>query len=86
LECIAQANVVDDGIVETANATQFAGQTITAGAGVTMPATVASTTNITGGTITTVTNLTNAPTAGDLTSTMKASVTASLQGKTTFNE
>ncbi len=36
------------------NATQFAGQTITAAAGVTMPATVASTTNITAGTITTV--------------------------------
>lgn len=34
----------------------------------------ASTTNITAGTITTVTNLTNAPTAGDLTATMKASV------------
>jgi hypothetical protein len=42
----------------SANATQFAGQTITAGAGVTMPATVASTTNITAGTITTATNVT----------------------------
>ncbi len=42
---------------------------------VTFPnATLASTTNITGGTITTVTNLTNAPTSGDLTSTMKTSV------------
>jgi hypothetical protein len=40
----------------------------------TFPGTVASTTNITGGTITTVTNLTNAPSAGDLTSTMKTSV------------
>lgn len=40
----------------------------------TFPATVASTTNITGGTITTVTNLTNAPTAGDFTSTMKTSI------------
>ena len=40
----------------------------------TFPTTVASTTNITGGTITTVTNLTNAPTSGDLTATMKASV------------
>ena len=37
-------------------------------------ATLASTTNITAGTITTATNLTNAPTAGDLTATMKASV------------
>ena len=35
-------------------------------------------TNITAGTITTVTNLTNAPTAGDLTAAMKASVNAEL--------
>lgn len=40
----------------------------------TFPLTVASTTNIAAGTITTVTNLTNAPTSGDLTATMKASV------------
>ncbi len=58
------------------NAVQFAGQTITAAAGVTLPSSVASPTNITAGTITTVTNLTNAPTAGDLTATMKASVNA----------
>lgn len=45
----------------------------------TFPGSVASPTNITAGTITTVTNLTNAPTAGDLTSTMKASVTAAVQ-------
>lgn len=57
------------------NATQFAGQTITAAAGVTLPSSVASPTNITAGTITTVTNLTNAATAGDLTNTMKTSVT-----------
>lgn len=44
---------------------------------VTFPnATLASTTNITAGTITTVTNLTNAATAGDLTAAMKASVNA----------
>lgn len=49
-------------------------QTVTCAAGVTVPATIASATNITGGTITTVTNLTNAPTAGDLTAAMKASV------------
>lgn len=63
------------------NATQLAGQTITAAAGVTFPSSVASPTNITAGTIatvTTVTNLTNAPTAGDLTATMKASVTAAV--------
>ena len=40
------------------NATQFAGQTITAAAGVTLPSSVASPTNITAGTITTVTNVT----------------------------
>jgi len=43
------------------NATQFAGQTITAAAGVTLPSSVASPTNITAGVITTVTNLTNDP-------------------------
>ena len=37
---------------------------------------LATPTNITAGTITTVTNLTNAPTTGDLTATMKASVNA----------
>lgn len=36
--------------------------------------TVANTTNITAGTITTATNLTNAPTAGDFTATMKTSI------------
>jgi len=40
----------------------------------TFPTTIASTTNITGGTITTTTNLTNAPTAGDFTATMKTSI------------
>lgn len=47
------------------NAVQFAGQTITAAAGVTLPSSVASPTNITAGTIatvTTTTNLTNLPT------------------------
>ncbi len=44
------------------NATHFAGQTITAAAGVTLPSSVASPTNITAGTITTATNLTNLPT------------------------
>jgi hypothetical protein len=42
----------------SANATQFAGQTITAAAGVTLPSSVASPTNITAGTITTATNVT----------------------------
>ena len=39
---------------------------------------LATPTNITAGTITTVTNLTNAPTSGDLTATMKASVTTAV--------
>lgn len=43
------------------NAVQFAAQAITAAAGVTLPSSVASPTNITAGTITTVTNLTNLP-------------------------
>ena len=51
---------ITSGVVK-ANATQFAGQTITAAAGVTIPSTIASPTNITGGTITTATNLTNLP-------------------------
>jgi hypothetical protein len=43
---------------------------------------LATPTNITAGTITTVTNLTNAPTAGDLTATMKASVTTAASSST----
>jgi len=50
------------GTLPAVNATQFAGQTITAGAGVTLPSSVASPTNITAGTIATVTALTNLPT------------------------
>lgn len=64
---------VTSGVI-AANATQFAGQTITAAAGVTIPASIASPTNITAGTITTATNLTNAPTAGDFTAVMKTSI------------
>lgn len=43
----------------TANTDQLAGQTVTAAAGVTFPASVASPTNITAGTITTTTSVTN---------------------------
>lgn len=57
-----------------ANTTQLAGQTVTAAAGVTFPSSVASPTNITAGTITTTTNLTNSPTSGDFTATMKTSI------------
>jgi len=79
LECVVLTAVNYDSVIAgtdnlQVDAVQFAGQTISAGAGVTMPATVASTTNITAGTITTVTNLTNAPTAGDFTATMKTSI------------
>jgi len=44
--------------------------------------TVANTTNITAGILTTVTNLTNAPTNGDLTATMKTSVTTAASAAT----
>src|SRR4051794_11475041 len=61
------ADVYADEVFETnvtpANVTQIAGQTASAAAGVTFPGTVASPTNITAGTITTVTTLTNLPAA-----------------------
>ncbi len=60
----------------TVNATQFAGQTITAAAGVTLPTSVASPTNITAGTITTVTTLTNAPSDSAGVTTLLARLTA----------
>ena len=56
------------------NVVNINAQTATAAAGVTFPASIASPTNITAGTITTTTNLTNAPTAGDFTATMKTSI------------
>lgn len=56
------------------NVVNINAQTASAAAGVTFPSSIASPTNITAGTITTVTNLTNAPTAGDFTSTMKTSI------------
>lgn len=61
--------------VAQADAAKIGGQTASASGTITFPnATLASTTNITAGTITTTTNLTNAPTAGDFTATMKASI------------
>ena len=63
-------------VTSSVNTGQLAGQTVNAAGAVTFPSTIASTTNITAGTITTVTNLTNAPTSGDLTATMKTSVNA----------
>ena len=62
---------------------QLNAQAVTAAAGVTFPASVASPTNITAGTITTVTNLTNAPTAGDFTATMKSSLNSSTPASVT---
>lgn len=62
---VLPANVYDSLVYATdfldVSAVQLAGQTITAAAGVTFPSSVASPTNITGGTITTTTNLTNLP-------------------------
>lgn len=65
------------------NASQIGGQTASASATITFPSTLASTTNITAGTITTVTNTTNAPTVGDFTSTMKSSLNASTPASVT---
>lgn len=66
---------VVSGTLPAVNATQIGGQTASASGTITFPnATLASTTNITAGTITTVTNLTNAPTNGDFTATMKTSI------------
>lgn len=63
------------GGVAQADAAKVGGQTASASGTVTFPnATLASTTNITAGTITTATNLTNAPTSGDFTAAMKASI------------
>lgn len=67
------------------NATQFAGQTITAAAGVTLPSTVASPTNITAGTITTVTNLTNLPTIPNDWITAAGIAATALNGKGDWN-
>lgn len=75
---------VSGGVIE-ANVKQINGQTATAAAGVTFPSSIASPTNITAGTITTVTNLTNAPTAGDLTATMKTSVQTAADSAVTAN-
>jgi hypothetical protein len=50
------------------------------------PGSVASPTNITAGVITTVTNLTNAPTAGDFTATMKTSLNSATPAVTVSNK
>lgn len=63
---VAQASTALSTAVWTAPPTGFLAATF--------PTTIASPTNITAGTITTAINVTNAPTSGDLTATMKASI------------
>lgn len=71
------ASVATNGITATSIATDaINAAAVKADAVTKIQAGLATPTNITAGTITTVTNLTNAPTAGDLTATMKASVNA----------
>lgn len=79
---IASAAVSTSSAQIGVNTVNLGGQVVTAASGVTIPSSIASPTNITGGVITTVTNLTNAPTSGDLTATMKASVTTAATAAT----
>jgi ElaB/YqjD/DUF883 family membrane-anchored ribosome-binding protein len=67
------------------NSTQFAGQTITAAAGVTLPSSIASPTNITAGIITTVTNLTNLPAITSNWLTAAGIAASALNGKGDWN-
>lgn len=76
---IAEIEGETDTLVTGVNVTSLAGQTVTAAAGVTFPSSVASPTNITAGTIT---SLTNAPTSGDFTAAMKASITTAATAAT----
>ncbi|HZX69756.1 MAG TPA: hypothetical protein VFE77_02975 [Rhodanobacter sp.] len=76
----AKVNLVT--LVAGVNVSEIDGQTASAAGTVTFPGTLASPTNITAGTIATVTNLTNAPTSGDLTATMKTSVTTAASAAT----
>lgn len=69
----------------TANTDQLAGQTVTAGAGVTFPASVASPTNITAGVITTTTSLTNLPSIPANWLTAAGIAAAALNGKGDWN-
>jgi hypothetical protein len=77
------ASVAANGITATSIATDaINAAAIKADAVTKVQSGLATPTNITAGTITTVTNLTNAPTAGDLTATMKTSVTAAATAAT----
>jgi len=80
---IAAASFAAGAIDAAAIATDAIGANEISAAAVTKIQTgLATPTNITAGTITTVTNLTNAPTAGDLTATMKTSVTTAASAAT----
>lgn len=77
IELMVLPSTVFDALVT--NAVNATGGLVGATAAITtMAGVIANSTNITAGTITTTTNLTNAPTSGDLTATMKASVTAAV--------
>lgn len=68
-------NIADETVVLAAIGTPMQAYTQPTGfLAATFPGTVASPTNITAGTLTTVANLTNAPTVGDFTATMKTSI------------
>lgn len=67
------------------SAVQLAGQTVTAGAGVTFPSSIASPTNITAGTITTTTNLTNLPSIPSGWLTASGIAASALNGKGDWN-
>ncbi len=79
-------NIADETLVLAAVGTPMQAYTQPTGfLAATFPGTVASTTNITAGTVTNatnVTNLTNAPTAGDFTATMKTSLNAATPAST----
>jgi hypothetical protein len=77
------ASVAANGITATSLATDaINAASVKADAVTKIQTGLATPTNITAGTITTVTNLTNAPTAGDLTTTMKTSVTTAATAAT----
>lgn len=80
---IAGVIVASSGAQLGVNVVQIGGVVIGTSGAITFPAgTLASTTNLTAGTVTTATNVTNAPTAGDFTATMKGSITTALAAGT----
>jgi len=86
LDCIVLSATIYDWLIAGSgtlgvNATQIGGQTASAAGTVTFPGTIASTTNITAGTITTATNLTNLPTIPTNWITAAGITAAALNGK-----